>query len=215
MRSASAWRSTGICRPSSDPALLRRSCMGSCPGFVGGEYCRSPTCGWHGRAVRAVRPRRQANPVITAEGKNCLTRLRSFPTGAARDPINRVETRRWAHGGEKSPRPLPTLADFLICRTTRFSGLISRVTRLAASSGNLTICSVSRTVLTRCATRQSQLSALDIIILLADKELFPPRQYRRSAGVGFHCRPDGLQREERIWDLWQMPGLLPPMETPE
>jgi hypothetical protein len=29
-----------------------------------------------------------------------------------------------------------------------------------------------------------------LIILWADKELFPPHQCRRSAGGGFHCRPD-------------------------
>src|SRR5262249_40547326 len=53
------------------------------------------------------------------------------------------------------------------------------------------------------------------IILSADKELFPPHRCRRSAGSGFHCRPDGPRRKEHIWDLWRTPGLLLPMGTPE
>jgi hypothetical protein len=40
-----------------------------------------------------------------------------------------------------------------------------------------------------------------LIILSAGKELFPPHRCRRSAGSGFHCRPDGPRRKERIWDL--------------
>src|SRR5262245_28480799 len=44
-----------------------------------------------------------------------------------------------------------------------------------------------------------------LIILLADRELFPPHRCRRSTGSGFHCRPGGPRREERIWDLWRRP----------
>src|SRR5262245_33527488 len=95
-------------------------------------------------------------------------------------------------------------------------GLVSRGARLAALSGNLTICSVlsDRSSLV-APLHNPQLSASNIIILSADKELSLPRRYRRLAGVGFHCLPDGPQRKERIWDLWRMRGLLPPTETPE
>src|SRR6516162_8024754 len=44
-----------------------------------------------------------------------------------------------------------------------------------------------------------------VIILLPDRELFPPHRCRRSAGSGFHCRPGGPRREERIWDPWRRP----------
>src|SRR5262249_2501954 len=68
----------------------------------------------------------------------------------------------------------------------------------------------------RCAACSSLSSWLFcLIILSAGKELFPPHRCRRSAGSGFHFRPDGPRRKEHIWGPERTLGLLPPMETPE
>src|SRR5262249_17460188 len=53
-----------------------------------------------------------------------------------------------------------------------------------------------------------------LIIPSADKELFLQDRCRRLDGHGFHCRPGGPRRKERIWGRWRRPRLLPPMETP-
>jgi len=82
----------------------------------------------------------------TAEaGKPCHHRRRQklsnassvFPNGCGTWPDQPRWNAALGPWRRKVPEAFANLADFLICRTTRFSGLISRVTRLAASSGNL------------------------------------------------------------------------------